>query len=200
MPACGRNLLWIHRQRLSIENHGEPRNPGAFQHQGSGTHFLSDYPLSLSTQRFANRNVSPSAHTVRMIEIRPLYPRDWEPSEPLVAYNNADRRVVVAAAMRRGDGSYYDRYGYQGSQDIVCIDCKEAGRDVPVILVEAEKRSFTSATSRGRLRTARAGTGKLLSTCTASSSSWTGPATSITSSRGPSKRSSRCPAHGCGAM
>lgn len=75
-----------------------------------------------------------------MIEIHPLFPRKWEPSEPLAAYNNADGRVVVAAAMRRGDGSYYDRYGYQGSQDIVCIDCKEAGRDVPVILVMAEKR------------------------------------------------------------
>lgn len=75
-----------------------------------------------------------------MIEIRPLTPRRWEPSEPLVAYNNADRRIVVAAEMRRGDGSYYDRYGYRGSRDIVCIDCKEAGKDVPVILVEAEKK------------------------------------------------------------
>lgn len=75
-----------------------------------------------------------------MIDIRPLFPRDWEPSEPLVAYNKADRRVVVAAEMSREAGSYYDRYGYQGSQDIVCIDCMEEGRDVPVILVVAEKR------------------------------------------------------------
>ncbi|MEO3931446.1 competence protein CoiA family protein [Micrococcaceae bacterium Sec7.4] len=75
-----------------------------------------------------------------MIEIRKLYPRDWEPTEPLVAYNKADRRVVVAAEMRRGNNSYYDRYGYKGSQDIVCIDCLEAGRDVPVQLVEAEKK------------------------------------------------------------
>jgi hypothetical protein len=75
-----------------------------------------------------------------MIEIRRLYPRDWEPTEPLVAYNKADRRVVVASAMSRGNNSYYDRYGYQGSQEIVCIDCLEAGRDVPVSLVEAEKR------------------------------------------------------------
>jgi hypothetical protein len=75
-----------------------------------------------------------------MIEIRPLFPRDWEPSEPLVAYNKADGRVVVASGMRRGNNSYYDRYGYQGSQDIVCIDCLEAGRDVPVSLVEAQKR------------------------------------------------------------
>jgi Competence protein CoiA-like family len=75
-----------------------------------------------------------------MIEIRPLYPRKWEPSEPLVAYNNADGRVVVAAEMRRGDGSYYDRYGYQGSKTIVCIDCKQGGKDIPVILVEAETK------------------------------------------------------------
>lgn len=75
-----------------------------------------------------------------MIEIRPLFPRDWEPSEPLVAYNNADGQVVAAAAMSRGNSSYYDLYGYQGSKDIVCIDCKQDGRDVPVILVEAEKR------------------------------------------------------------
>ncbi|MFS0717332.1 competence protein CoiA family protein [Arthrobacter sp. 1P04PC] len=75
-----------------------------------------------------------------MIEIRQLYPRDWEPTEPLVAYNKADRRVVIAAEMRRGNNSYYDRYGYKGSQDIVCIDCLEAGRDVPVSLVETEKK------------------------------------------------------------
>ncbi|MDF9752807.1 competence protein CoiA family protein [Arthrobacter sp. ES3-54] len=75
-----------------------------------------------------------------MIEIRRLYPRDWEPTEPLVAYNKADGRVVVASEMRRGNSSYYDRYGYQGSQDIVCIDCLEAGRDVPVSLVEAAKK------------------------------------------------------------
>lgn len=42
--------------------------------------------------------------------------------------------------MRRGNNPYYDRYGYKGSQDIVCIDCLEAGRDVPVSLVEAEKK------------------------------------------------------------
>ncbi|MDI3243024.1 hypothetical protein QK292_15820 [Arthrobacter sp. AL08] len=59
-----------------------------------------------------------------MIEIRPLFPRGWEPSEPLVAYNNADGQVVAAEAMSRGNGSYYDLYGYQGSKDIVCIDCK----------------------------------------------------------------------------
>lgn len=75
-----------------------------------------------------------------MIEIRPLFPRDWEPSEPLVPYNKADGRVVVASGMRRGNNSYYDRYGYQGSQDIVCIDCLETGHDVPVTLVQAEKR------------------------------------------------------------
>lgn len=75
-----------------------------------------------------------------MIEIRPLFPRDWEPSEPLVAYNKADGRVVVASTMSRGNNSYYDRYGYQGSQDIVCIDCLEAGRDVPVSLVDAQRR------------------------------------------------------------
>lgn len=75
-----------------------------------------------------------------MIEIRPLYPRPWEPSEPLVAYNNHDNRVVSAGSMVRGNGSYYDLYGYRGSQDIVCIDCKEDGRDVPVILVQAAKR------------------------------------------------------------
>lgn len=73
-----------------------------------------------------------------MIEIRPLYPRTWEPCEPLVAYNNADSTVVPAAEMTRGNNSYYDRYGYQGSQDIVCADCKQDGRDVPVILVEAK--------------------------------------------------------------
>lgn len=75
-----------------------------------------------------------------MIEIRQLYPRDWEPTEPLVAYNKADRRVVIATEMRRGNNSYYDRYGYKGSQDIVCIDCLAAGRDVPVSLVEAERK------------------------------------------------------------
>jgi hypothetical protein len=75
-----------------------------------------------------------------MTEIRPLYPRTWEPSEPLVAYNNADQSVVAAAQMSRGNNSYYDRYGYQGSQDIVCADCKQAGRDVPVILVDAERK------------------------------------------------------------
>lgn len=63
-----------------------------------------------------------------MIDIRPLFPRDREPSEPLVTYNKAKRRVVVAAEMSREAGSYYDRYGYQGSQEIVCIDCKEEGR------------------------------------------------------------------------
>lgn len=42
--------------------------------------------------------------------------------------------------MRRGNNSYYDRYGYQGFQDIVCIDCLEAGHDLPVTLVETEKR------------------------------------------------------------
>lgn len=84
--------------------------------------------------------VSPSPYDPRMIEIRPLFPRTWEPSEPLVAYNKADRRVVIASAMSRGNNSYYDRYGYQGSRDIVCIDCLEAGHDVPVSLVVAEKR------------------------------------------------------------
>ncbi|UKA73422.1 competence protein CoiA family protein [Arthrobacter sp. FW306-06-A] len=75
-----------------------------------------------------------------MIEVRQLYPRQWEPSDPLVAYNNADANVVAAEAMSRGNNSYYDRYGYQGSQDIVCADCKQDGRDVPLILVNAEKR------------------------------------------------------------
>lgn len=75
-----------------------------------------------------------------MIEVRQLYPRQWEPSDPLVAYNNADGDVVAAEAMSRGNNSYYDRYGYQGSQDIVCADCKQDGRDVPLILVNAEKR------------------------------------------------------------
>ena len=74
-----------------------------------------------------------------MVEVRPLFPRVWEPSDPLVAYNNVDGSVVAAEAMRRGNGSYYDRYGYQGSQDIVCIDCKQDGRDVPLTLVEPEK-------------------------------------------------------------
>jgi hypothetical protein len=77
-----------------------------------------------------------------MIEIHPLHPRRWEPSDPLVAYNNADGLMVAAETMTRGNSSYYDRYGYQGSKDIVCVDCKEDGRDVPVILVEAEKRRF----------------------------------------------------------
>lgn len=75
-----------------------------------------------------------------MVEVHPLYPRNWEPSDPLVAYNNADGQVVAAEAMSRGSSSYYDLYGYQGTKDIVCIDCKQDGRDVPVILVEAEKR------------------------------------------------------------
>lgn len=75
-----------------------------------------------------------------MVEVRPLYPRNWEPSDPLVAYNNADGHVVAAEAMSRGNSSYYDRYGYKGSKDIVCIDCKQDGRDVPVILIESEKR------------------------------------------------------------
>ncbi|MGN7201405.1 competence protein CoiA [Arthrobacter sp. SAFR-044] len=75
-----------------------------------------------------------------MIEIRRLSPRPWEPSEPLVAYNNADGQIVTAAAMQRGNNSYYDRYGYKGSQEIVCIDCKEEGREVPVTLVDAKTR------------------------------------------------------------
>jgi hypothetical protein len=75
-----------------------------------------------------------------MIEIRRLFPRKWEPSDPLVAYNNADGQVVIAAAMGRGNNSYYDRYGYQGSKEIVCIDCKEDGREVPVQLVDAKTR------------------------------------------------------------
>lgn len=75
-----------------------------------------------------------------MIEVRQLYPRNWEPSDPLVAYNNADGNVVAAEAMSRGNSSYYDRYGYKGSQDIVCVDCKQDGRDIPLILVNAEKR------------------------------------------------------------
>jgi hypothetical protein len=76
-----------------------------------------------------------------MIEIRRLFPRQWEPSEPLVAYNNADGQIVMAEAMHRGDNSsYYDRYGYKGSKEIVCIDCKEAGREVPVQLVDAKTR------------------------------------------------------------
>jgi len=44
--------------------------------------------------------------------------------------------------MSPGNSSYYDRYGYQGSEDIVCVDCKQDGRDVPVILVDSEKRSL----------------------------------------------------------
>lgn len=75
-----------------------------------------------------------------MIEIRRLYPRAWEPTEPLVAYNKADRRVVLAAEMSRGNNSYYDRYGYKGSQEIVCIDCLGAGRSVPVSLIQAERK------------------------------------------------------------
>ncbi|MEV7132098.1 competence protein CoiA family protein [Arthrobacter sp. NPDC093128] len=75
-----------------------------------------------------------------MIEIRRLTPRKWEPSDPLVAYNNADGQVVIAGAMGRGNNSYYDRYGYKGSKEIVCIDCKEAGREVPVQLVDAKTR------------------------------------------------------------
>ncbi|MET3934933.1 competence protein CoiA family protein [Arthrobacter sp. OAP107] len=75
-----------------------------------------------------------------MIEIRRLFPRKWEPSDPLVAYNNADGQIVMAAAMHRGNNSYYDRYGYQGSKEIVCIDCKEDGREVPVQRVDAKTR------------------------------------------------------------
>ncbi|WP_458107695.1 hypothetical protein M1D51_19515 [Arthrobacter sp. R3-55] len=75
-----------------------------------------------------------------MIEVRSLCPRKWEPSDPLVAYNNADGQVVAAELMSRGNSSYYDRYGYKGSKDIVCIDCKQGGQDVPVILVDSEKR------------------------------------------------------------
>ncbi|UYY83089.1 hypothetical protein OIT41_08680 [Arthrobacter sp. YA7-1] len=75
-----------------------------------------------------------------MIEIRRLFPRKWEPSDPLVAFNNADGQVVIAAAMDRGSNSYYDRYGYQVSKEIVRIDCKEAGREVPVQLVDARTR------------------------------------------------------------
>jgi hypothetical protein len=44
-----------------------------------------------------------------MIELRPLFPRDWEPMEPLVAHNSVDARVVVLVEMRRRAGSYYDR-------------------------------------------------------------------------------------------
>jgi competence CoiA-like predicted nuclease len=75
-----------------------------------------------------------------MVESHPLSPRNGDPSDPLVACNNADGQVVAAEAMIRGNSSYYDLYGYQGSKDIVCIDCKQDSRDVPVILVEAEKR------------------------------------------------------------
>lgn len=75
--------------------------------------------------------------------------RNWEPSDPLIAYNNADGQVVAAEAMSRGNSSYYDLFGYQGSKDIVCIDCKQDGRDVPVILVEAEKRRLHFRHKRG---------------------------------------------------
>lgn len=75
-----------------------------------------------------------------MVEIRRLTPLGWMPTEPLVAYSNRDHTVISAATSRRGGNSYYDRFGFQGSREIVCIDCKEAGRDVPVILVESTRR------------------------------------------------------------
>lgn len=93
------------------------------------------------TESKTSREMSlPGPILFAMVEIRSLCPRDWELADPLVAYNNADGTVVAAEAMSRGNGSYYDRYGYSGSKDIVCIDCKQNGRDVPVILVESEKR------------------------------------------------------------
>lgn len=75
-----------------------------------------------------------------MTEIRRLMPLGWLPSEPLVAFNNHDQSIVSAAAMTRGNDSYYDRYGFHGSRQIVCIDCKEEGREAALSLVESKTR------------------------------------------------------------
>ena len=120
--------------RLSIQRRSSHVSPGK-----SFSRVTQQFWI-LSCDESSRHLVSPGTHTVPMIEIRPLYPRTWEPSEPLVAYNNADTTVVAAAEMTRGNNSYYDRYGYQGSQDIVCADCKQDGRDLPVILVDAKRK------------------------------------------------------------
>ncbi len=38
-----------------------------------------------------------STHSTAGSDIRPPYPRKWEPSEPLVAYNSADSTLAAAA-------------------------------------------------------------------------------------------------------
>lgn len=75
-----------------------------------------------------------------MTEIRRLTPLGWLPTDPLVAYNNADGSIVPAAAMSRGNNSYYDRHGFHGSRQIVCVDCKEDVRDAPLSLVKSTAR------------------------------------------------------------
>ena len=79
-------------------------------------------------------------NTGLMTEIRRLAPLGWLPSDPLVAYNNRDQSIVSASSMTRGNDSYYDRYGFHGSREIVCIDCKEEGRDAALSLVESRSR------------------------------------------------------------
>lgn len=73
--------------------------------------------------------------------IHELQPRKWGLSEPVVAINVADGSVAFAQEMARSAGTaYYDHYGFNGSRQIVCIDCLEDGSTVPVVLVETRDR------------------------------------------------------------
>lgn len=73
--------------------------------------------------------------------IQPLTNQPSSSTEPVVAYNNDSRKAVVAEDMKRGNGTTeYDIFGYQGTKDIVCLDCKfGSGKDVPLQLVSGKK-------------------------------------------------------------
>lgn len=87
-----------------------------------------------------------------------------------MAYCNADGMIVHAADMESGgDDSHWERHGSAGTREIVCIDCKQAGREVALQFPQYRDRApffrhppGTAPGSRGHGETAEHIRGKLL--------------------------------------
>lgn len=81
--------------------------------------------------------------TIKSMEysIRPLKGNSSSNSSPFAAYNKDSKKVVFAEEMQRGNGSTeYDIFGFDGTKDIVCLDCMAGlGNEVPLVLISGKK-------------------------------------------------------------
>lgn len=67
-----------------------------------------------------------------MIEIRPLIDPEQKWGDQVTGLNQATSRIVYAESM---DNSEYDRHGFRGEKNIVCADCLDDGKTIPVVRV-----------------------------------------------------------------